>query len=240
MEEAIVHVKQTYPTSSQTIPVKNLFLLKYGRFPQKTRLRSVPKDGSNVVFHVKSVLDRFDIQNESSIVRRYFHLCSKKYFVNEQLISLANIDGIMIHFECCRWVINYTNNSKKSIQPDYIPNRHFLVIDEIILFYLSEHESFVQKLVYDLINDDTLTLLEPKVANLRLIGKHKDRCNGPGAFYLAGYTQIKKPYINNLAVSYGGEDFLNIHQKIVAWLNKKDTSGLVLLHGPPGSGNYYQ
>jgi hypothetical protein len=244
MEEAIVHVKQTYPSSTQAIPVKNLFLLEYGQLPQKTCLTPVSKeDGSNVVFHVKSVLDRinneYNIQNESSIIRYCFHPCSKKYFVCEQLISLSNIDGIMIYFDCCLWVTNYTNNSTKFIQPDYIPNRHFLIINEISLFYLFEHENFIQKFAYDLINDNTLSLLEPKIANLRLIGKQRDRCDGPGAFYLTGYVYIKKPYINNLAVSYGGEDFLNIHHKIVGWLNKKDSSGLVLLHGAPGSGTYY-
>jgi len=245
MEEVIVHVKQTYSTSTRAIPVKNLFLSKYGRLPQKIGLKPASKEeGSRVVFHVKSVLERlnneYDIRNESSIVRRYFHRCSKKYFVYEQLISLPNIDGILIYFNCCLWVTNYTNNSKKSIEPDYIPNRHFLVIDEIILFYLSEHENFIQKFVYDLIHDDTLSLLQPKIADLRMIGKRRDRCDGPGAFYLAGYTHIKKPFINDLAVSYGGQDFLNVHQKIVAWLNKKDASGLVLLHGAPGSGKCYQ
>jgi hypothetical protein len=241
MEEAIVHVKQTQPTSTKAIPVKNLFLSKYGRHPQKICVKpALKEDESKVVFHVKSVLDRINNRNESSIIRRYFHRCSKKYFVYEQLISLPNIDGILIYFNCCSWVTNYTNNSKKFIEPDYIPNRHFLVIDEITLFYLSEHESFIQKFAYDLINDDTLSLLEPKIADLRMIGKRRDRCDGPGAFYLTGYTHIKKPFINDLAVSYGGQDFLNVHQKIVAWLNKKDASGLVLLHGAPGSGKYYQ
>lgn len=242
MEETIAHIKQIYPTSSRGIPVKNLFLSKYSRLPQKVCLTPGSKDeGSNVVFHVQSVLDRmeneYEIRNELPIIRRYFHRCSKKYFVYEQLLSLGNMDGIMIHFDCCLWVTNYTNNSKKFIQPDYIPDRHFLIVNEIVVFYLPEQEEFVQKFAYDLINDETLSLVEPKIADLRLIGKHKDRCDGPGAFYLTGHTYIKKPHIHNLAISYGGEDFLNIHNKIVSWLNKKDSSGLVLLHGAPGSGN---
>jgi hypothetical protein len=241
-QEAIVHIKQTYSTSPDVFPVKKLFLSKYGQLPREARIKPVSKDdGFNVVFHVQSVLDRikneFNIQNELPIIRRYLHRCSKKYFVFEQVLSLANIDGIMIHLDSCLWVTNYMNNS---IQPDYIPDRHFLIVDQIILFYLPEHEIFIQKFTYDLINDDTLSLLEPKIADLRLIGKRKDHCNGPGAFYLKDYIHIKKPHINNLAVNYGGEDFLNVHKKIVTWLNTKNSNGLVLLHGAPGSGKYYQ
>jgi hypothetical protein len=146
----------------------------------------------------------------------------------------------MMHLDSCRWVTNYTNNSKKIIQPDYIPDRHFLIVDEIVLYYLPEHEVFVQKLSNDLIYDDTLSLVEPKIADLRLIGKHRDRCDGPGAFYLTNYIHIKKPYIKNLDISYGGKDFLNVHKKIITWLNTKNSSGLVLLHGAPGSGEYHQ
>ena len=70
MEEAIVHVKQTYSTSAQTIPVKNLFLLKYGRLPQIVRLTPVSKDNeSNVKFHVKSVLNRINILS----MNNYYH-----------------------------------------------------------------------------------------------------------------------------------------------------------------------
>jgi hypothetical protein len=241
-EEVSVHIKQFHSISPDVFPVKKLFLSKYGQLPRKIRIKPVLNDdGLNVVFHVQSILDRikneFNIRNELPIIRRYFHRCSKKYFVFEQLLSLANINGIMIHFDSCLWVTNYMN---KFIQPDYIPDRHFLIVDEIILFYLPEHEVFVQKLAYDLINDDKLSLIEPKIAHLRLIGKRKDRCDGPGAFYLTDYIHIKKPCINNLAVSYGGDDFLNVHKKIVTWLNTKNSNGLVLLHGAPGTGEYHQ
>lgn len=239
MKESVVHIKQTRLSSTREIPVQSLFLAKYDQIPEETRIKPLVKDdGSNAVFHVKSVLDRINIRKESSITRQYFHQCSKKYFIYEQLILLADIDGIMIHFNNCQWVTNYKNNSKKSIQPDYSPKHHFLTVEEIRFFYLIEHECFVKKLAYDLINDDTLSLLQPKIADLHLIGKRKDTCRGPGAFYLTGDIHIKKPYINNLAVSYGGDDFLHVHKKILTWLHKKDASGLVLLHGAPGSGKY--
>ncbi|CAF4109149.1 unnamed protein product [Adineta steineri] len=241
MEEAIQLVKKSYPPACKEIPVKYLFLSKYGQFPQNIRLLPVEKEkGSQVVFHVKTVLDRlndqYSINNELPIIRRYFHQCSKKYYTTQQVVSLSNINGILIHLNQCHWVTNYTNNSNKSIEPDYVQDGHYLVVEQIYLFYLNEHENFVQKLAHDLIHDDTLSLIQPKVVNLCFLGKYKDTCNGPGSFYTRGNTLIKKPYINNLAVSYGGHDFLRAHNKIVTWLNKKDTNGLVLLHGAPGSG----
>ena len=239
METVNAHIKQTSGLSAREIPVKSLFLAKYGRFPGKICMRPT---GSDVVFHVKSVLDRlnneYHIQNESPIIQRYLHRCSKKYFICEQLVLLSDIEGVMIHFYQCRWVTNYTNNSKKIIEPDYTPDDHFLVIDQINLFYLSEHENFVQNLAYNFSNDQTLHLQKPKLATLSHIVKHKNRCTGWESFHISCQTHIRKPFIDNLAVSYGGEEFLKIHQKIVTWLNKEDASGLTLLHGTPGSGKF--
>ncbi|CAF1476793.1 unnamed protein product [Rotaria sordida] len=242
MDEIISNVKLSYPNYGRDLPVKKLFLSKYRRFPRKICITPASNEnGTNVAFHVKSVLERiygnYDIKNELSIVRRYFHPCSKKYYIYEQILSIPNINGIYINLNRCSWITNYTNNSKKLIQPDYIPNCHFLIVSEILIFYLEEHEIFVQKFANNLINDNTLSLIAPKIANLRLIGKHKNRCNGGSeSFYLMGYIYMKKPRIDDLALSYGGQDFFHVHNKIVAWLNKKDTHGLVLLHGAPGSG----
>ncbi|CAF3486229.1 unnamed protein product [Rotaria socialis] len=242
MNEIIAHVKQSRRWAVRDIPTRDLFLSNYGRIPQKIRVTPASNEKTTVVvFHVKSLLHRIynndDITNEFSIVRRHLHPCSKKYYAYEQLLLLPNIGGILISLNECSWVTNYTNNSKKTIQPDYIPDRHFLVVNEIIIFYLPEHETFVEKLSHELTHDDTLSLVKPKTAMLRLIGKSQSRdSQRPASFYLMGRIHIKKPYIHDLTISYGGKAFLNVHHKIVAWLNKKDTSGLVLLHGAPGSG----
>ena len=245
MEEFSLHIKQSYLLPKDEIPAQKLFLATYGAWPQRICITPVARENeTNVVYHVKSVLDRiqdkYSTSNRFAVVRRHFHPCSKTYYIVKQLLSTPHINGIMIYLTECIWVTNYTNHSKKPIQPDYIPDRHFLTTKNITLFYLSEHENFVQQLAHDLINDDTLSLVEPKIASLRLIGKHKDHCNGPGSFYLAGSTCIKKPHINDLGLSYGGQDFLKVHHKIVTWVNAEDARGLVLLHGAPGSGKYCQ
>ena len=97
MEETIAYIKKAYPPSRDEIPITKLFLSKYGQFPQRICLTPYSKvKGTNVVFHVKSVLDRLsDINNEDSIVHRYFHPCSKKYYSARQLLTVSN--GIMIY-----------------------------------------------------------------------------------------------------------------------------------------------
>lgn len=244
MDEVIAHIKQYPSRSFGSIPVTKLFLAKYGQFPRKLRLKPISKDTSTrTVFHVKTVLDRIHgndkVTNELSIAHRRFHPCSKTYFSQEQLLPLPNIHGVLLYFEECKWKTNYINHARNSIQPDYAPDHHFLTIDYIDIFYTDENEAFVEKLANNLVYDDTFSLQEFKVATLRLIGRCKNRCSGDyTSFNLLGCTYIKKPCIDDLALSYGGQHFLQVHNKIVSWLNKTSANGLVLLHGAPGSGKY--
>jgi hypothetical protein len=60
----------------------------------------------------------------------------------------------------------------------------------------------------------------------------KQMCNNS---YYTTEVKIKKPQISDLALHYGDE-FVKIHKKIVDGLTKKDGSGIVLLHGEPGTG----
>ena len=61
-------------------------------------------------------------------------------------------------------------------------------------------------------------------------------CRNQCGYYLDG-IRIKKPLITDLALHYGN-DFVTTHEKILNNLNKKESKGIVLLHGVPGSGNY--
>jgi hypothetical protein len=59
-------------------------------------------------------------------------------------------------------------------------------------------------------------------------------CKSQSGLYLTDMN-IKKPKITDLALHYGDE-FVKVNEKIVAGLEKKDGSGIVLLHGEPGTG----
>lgn len=243
VNEIVAYVKDRRLDANQSIPVKKLFISKYGIIPRKINITpALYEDGRVALFHVKSLLHRLygnaDDAKQFSITQCRFHACSKTYYACEQLLSLPKIDGLLISLSGCSWVVNYTNNSKQPILPDYMSDQHFLTVDRITMFYLPEHDSFVQKLAYDLSQDDTLCLQEPQIAILRLIGKKNHGQIGSERFYLTGSVCIKKPRINDLSLSYGGKNFLNVHSKIVTWLNKEDANGVVLLHGTPGSGKY--
>ena len=62
-------------------------------------------------------------------------------------------------------------------------------------------------------------------------------CKEVCEYYLHG-IKIKKPLITDLALHYG-HSFVPTHEKIMKSLNKKESKGIVLLHGIPGSGKYY-
>jgi len=61
-------------------------------------------------------------------------------------------------------------------------------------------------------------------------------CRNECGYYLNG-IKIKKPLITDLALHYGS-NFVATHDKILKNLNEKESKGIVLLHGIPGSGKF--
>lgn len=56
-------------------------------------------------------------------------------------------------------------------------------------------------------------------------------------FYTSS-IQMKKPHIADLKLHYG-DDFPEIHEELIGTLQEKDSTGITLLHGPPGTGKTY-
>ncbi len=97
-------------------------------------------------------------------------------------------------------------------------------------YYLPEHDTFV----HDLSNRFTeMTVYISKSCTLQMV------CRNQCGYYLSG-IRIKKPLITDLALHYGSS-FVATHDKILQSLNQKESKGIVLLHGLPGSGKnqYY-
>ena len=49
---------------------------------------------------------------------------------------------------------------------------------------------------------------------------------------------MKKPRILDLALHYG-DDFPKLHDQLIKALQKKNSTGISFLHGPPGTGKTY-
>lgn len=55
-----------------------------------------------------------------------------------------------------------------------------------------------------------------------------------GSFYTSS-IQMKNPHIPDLKLHYG-DDFQDIYDQLIQTLQKKDSTGITFLHGPPGTG----
>ena len=109
--------------------------------------------------------------------------------------------------------------------PDLLDD-YFLVSQSILIYYIPENELKVQNLAQEFLK---ISVFESKLLKLNLICRHQQ-----AGYYLSDIN-IKKPIIYDLALHYG-DDFVNIHDKILKELNKKEGKGIVLLHGIPGCG----
>ena len=211
------------PTKCYTdIPAIRLFLAKYRTFPSKLEFGT---DSDDICFHVPTMLDylrnelKHDITKDC-IVRKY-HRRTKKIYIESRTSDLGN--GVMIEFLDCDLETDINNPNK---YPADAGDDHFLQTKNMNIYYLPERDDFVQDLFARF---STVTLFKLKSCTLEMV------CRNEHGYYLSG-IRIKKPLITDMALHYGSR-FVPVHEKILASLNKKESKGIVLLHGIPGSGN---
>ncbi|CAF3435108.1 unnamed protein product, partial [Rotaria socialis] len=72
----------------------------------------------------------------------------------------------------------------------------------------------------------------PTEATLHMVCRDSD-----GGFFVSPIP-MKKPHITDLKLHYG-ESFLDIHEELLEALQEKDSTGITLLHGPPGTGKTF-
>ena len=204
------------------IPVVRLFLAKYRTFPSK--LEFAP-DSDETCFHVSTILNylrdnlKHDIAKDC-IVRKY-HQKTKKLYIESRASDLGH--GVMIELEYCTLEADINNPNK---YPADVGDDHFLQTTTINIYYLPEQDEFVQDLFARF---STMTVFKLKSCTLEMV------CRNQNGYYLSG-IKINKPLITDMALHYGSR-FVPVHEKILASLNKKESKGIVLLHGIPGSGN---
>ena len=58
--------------------------------------------------------------------------------------------------------------------------------------------------------------------------------NATHGFYTSS-IRMKKPHIIDLKLHYGDE-FPSVHEELLEILQEKDSTGITMLHGPPGTG----
>jgi hypothetical protein len=204
------------------IPTIRIFLGKYHTYPSSLECDT---EGDGIDYHVTTILhylrDELNHDINKDCIERKYHRLTKQRYVESRLTDLGN--GIMIRFDGSRLESEIEN-------PNKLPADHgddyFLIISEIKIYYLPEHDSFVQDLSDRF---SQMTVFSSKSCTLQMV------CRNDCGYYLRG-IRIKKPLITDLALHYG-KNFVGTHEKILKNLNQKESKGIVLLHGVPGSGN---
>ncbi|CAF1236071.1 unnamed protein product [Adineta steineri] len=202
------------------IPVIRIFVGKYRTYPSTLTCGT---DDDALSFHATTILNylrdelHHDI-NKDCIIRTYDRKI-KKHYVQSRVCDLGN--GIMISMDSS---LNADVQNPNKLLSDY-PDNYFLLVSEMEIHYLPEHDIFVQDLASHF---SKMTIFSSKSSTLQMV------CKNQCGYYLSG-IKIKKPLITDLALHYGS-NFVSTHDKIIKNLNTKESKGIVLLHGIPGSG----
>jgi hypothetical protein len=143
------------------------------------------------------------------------------FLFSSQLCDLGN--GIMINIKTISSISDIHNPNKYS--PDLLDD-NFLVSKNVFFYYLPEYDVVVQNMAKEFLK---MSVFENRSFKLNMI------CRNQQLRYYLKVIKIRKPMIYDLALHYG-PNFVNIHDKIIKELTKKEGKGIVLLHGIPGSG----
>jgi hypothetical protein len=203
------------------IPIIRLFLAKYHAYPSSLCCET---DDDDVRFHVTTILnymnDELNHDINKDCIERQYHRRTKQKYVESRVSDLGN--GIMIYFNGSELESEVENPNQLKV--DYGDN-YYLLVQQIKIYYLPEHDSFAQDLSSRF---SKMIVFLSKTCRLEMV------CKNDCGYYLSG-IKIKKPLITDLALHYGSS-FVSIHDKILKNLNEKESKGIVLLHGVPGSG----
>ena len=204
------------------IPAVRLFLAKYRTFPSTLKFGTKTDD---ICFHVPTILNylRDDLKHDITkdcIVRKY-HRRTNKLYIESRTSDLGR--GVIIEFLRCDLNADMNNPNK---YPADAGDDHFLQTSNIKIHYVPEQDELAQDLFTRF---STMALFKLKSCSLGMV------CRNEHGYYISG-IKINKPLITDMALHYGSR-FVPVHEKILASLNQKESKGIVLLHGIPGSGN---
>ncbi|CAF0784333.1 unnamed protein product [Adineta steineri] len=209
------------PNNCGNVPSIRLFLLKYNAFPCTIYCSG---DDTSALLHATTIVDyiRDELKHDLATDRisRNYHRQTKQMYIDSRFADLGN--GMMIELSDSYFITDVQNPNK--LKPDNSED-YFLIPSQVIIYYLPEHDTYVQELAQRF---SKMTVFSSKSCTLQMV------CRNQHGYYLNS-IDIKKPLITDLALHYG-KNFVSTHSKIIKNLNKKESKGIVLLHGIPGSG----
>ena len=213
---------KTASTASE-LPCMMLFWSKYNVYP---RTMESPTNLSLILSYsmlLKLLKEKYNHETDNDIIKYIYDTTRDKSYVSSLVIELAN--GVIVHF----YGGSFSYCIDESFEPDFIHQGQHLhqYFQRFKVFFLPGKEHFVEQFISEF---KYLKIKKPVPETVLKMICHNE-CQG---LYLTP-IKIKKPLIKDLKLHYGDE-FEKVHNTIMKSLSKDSSSGLILLHGLPGSG----
>ena len=170
---------------------------------------------------LKILQNEFKNESKNNIVE--YNYCNQAKFKYQKSILAKLENGIMLFLSNGTLTKKFDFESK--IKIDFTVDEYYHTFKEATIMFMPEQFDVADKLM------KLFKLSEMKpitTATLKMVCKTK--CG----FYLMP-IKIKKPIIDDIRLNYGDE-FVKIHEIVLASLNQTSLHGLILLHGLPGTG----
>ncbi|UJR20060.1 hypothetical protein I4U23_023194 [Adineta vaga] len=209
----------------------NMFMSGYNSFhPNVYRDRSLSKKSKPPgIYHATSVIDflvnEYKVNRDTFLYDSSYDATTKQSQLTRLYIDLENYLSVQFSNGTTSSVnIDNANN----LEPDY-EDKTFNCFDSIEIFHVPQTTERAQKLFEQLSKFKLYPVTE---ASLQMV------CHDERRGFYTSSIQMKKPHIADLKLHYG-DDFPEIHEELIETLQEKDSTGITLLHGPPGTGKTY-
>ncbi|CAF0976990.1 unnamed protein product [Adineta ricciae] len=146
-------------------------------------------------------------------------LFTKLYIDLENYLSIELLNGFTSYGD-----VDNPNNLEKDNE-----DKSFNCLGSLQIFHVPQTAERARTLLQQLSKFKIYPVSE---ATLQMV------CHDERRGFYTSSIHMKKPHIPDLKLHYG-DDFPEIHEELIETLQEEDSTGITLLHGPPGTGKTY-
>ncbi|CAF3664255.1 unnamed protein product [Rotaria sp. Silwood1] len=149
---------------------------------------------------------------------------------NSSLIAKVYIDlGNYLSVQFYGGSISHVNvDNPNDLEPDQ-EEKIFHCFSTVMIFHVPQTADRARTLLGQISKFKLFPITE---ATLQMV------CHDAQSGFYTSSIRMKQPHITDLKLHYGDE-FEIIHEQLLKTLQEKDSTGITLLHGPPGTGKTY-
>ncbi|CAF3601937.1 unnamed protein product [Rotaria socialis] len=211
--------------------VEQMFFANYNNDQSSgsPRGKSSGKHKEPGMYHTASVI-RFLVNDYKLDPNTFVYTWSYDVFHQKSNMSQIYID--LGNYLSVQFSSEFTSSANvdnpNNLEPDH-EDQAFDCFMSVMIFHVPQTAERARILLKQLTNFQIFPLTE---ATLHMV------CHNAQRGFYTSPIRMKKPHITDLKLHYG-ENFLDIHKELLETLQEKDSTGITLLHGPPGTGKTF-